>query len=147
MDRRQRHGDREGRALARLRAQLDAMTEHARDAVDDGKSEAKAALATARRGAQAGEFLEHQLMLLRRDAGPVVEDGDGQLRAHAPAADQDARTLARPVAVADRVGQEILQHAAQQGRIALGDGAGRDVAQFDTLFLGDRRERGDQRLQ
>ena len=67
--------------------------------------------------------------------------------ADAAAADQDARAPARPVAVADRVGQEVLQHAAQQGRIALGDGVGRDVAQLDALLLGDRRERRDQRIQ
>ena len=79
--------------------------------------------------------------------GPLSTTAMVSSDADAAAADQHARAPARPVAVADRVGQEVLQHAAQQGRIALGDGAGRDVAQLDALLLGDRRERGDQRLQ
>jgi hypothetical protein len=70
----------------------------------------------------------------------VVHHRDDQLRADAPAAEQDAHALARPVAVADGVAEDVLKHAAQQGGIALGDGVGRDVAQFDALLLRDRRE-------
>jgi hypothetical protein len=51
------------------------------------------------------------------------------------------------VAVADGVAEEVLQHATQQGRVALGDGIGRDMAQLDALLFRDWRERGDQRLQ
>ena len=120
-DRRQRHCDAEGGAFARRERSCDAMAEHARDAVDDREAQAEAALAVAsprwrRRvnswntGLPDGPARCRGRCRRRRSA--AIRRCGGSRAARAPPA--------RSVAVADRVGEKVLQHAPQQRRIALG---------------------------
>jgi hypothetical protein len=66
------------------------------------------------------ELVEHALAMLGRDADPAVDDLDRDARAAAPRADHDA-AAAR---VAERVGDEVAQHALEKQRIRV-DGEAR----------------------
>ncbi len=87
------------------------MSEQAADAVDDGQAKAGTALLAV---VQAAEFLEDLALQRIGDAGALVVHFDPQQAFAATAAQKHATALA----VAQRVGQEILQDAAQQRFIA-----------------------------
>src|SRR5437868_1537207 len=89
------------------------MVEHAGDAIDNGEAEPEA-LASLKLGLETMKFLEDVGEALLGNAGPGIPDIDAQHRAASPAADQHAP----PHRVAHRIGEEILQNAAKQGRIA-----------------------------
>ena len=97
------------RAAAGLRAQLDTVVEHARDALDDREAEADAARHL---GAliEPVEFAEYRAFLRLRNAEPGVVHVDAQAPARQPTADQHT-ALRR---VLDRIRDEILQQPAQQ---------------------------------
>ncbi len=95
------------------------------NAVRDGQAETEAlaiaAVATV-------EFLEHHGLLLRRDAGAAVMHADRQCLAVPANAQQHAATTG----VADGIGQEVLQHPAQQQRVAVHPRAGRHMAELQA---------------
>ncbi|KAG0746049.1 hypothetical protein G6F24_015780 [Rhizopus arrhizus] len=74
------------------------------------------------------EFLEYHRLLLGCDAGPGVVHTDGQALAVATHAQQNAAVAG----VADGIGQEVLQHAAQQQRIAMHPGVGAQVPELQA---------------
>ena len=86
---RERHLDRELRAAADGRDDVDLVVEHARDALDDREAEPEAARHL---GAlvEAVEFLEDRLLLRARNAEPGVVDVDAQ-RARAGAGSRPGR--------------------------------------------------------
>ena len=135
-------------------ARADRQVEHARDAVDDGEAEAEAPLLARRLvlGLQTDEFVEDDDLLVGRYTRPVVPDLDTQLLAAAvpddtAAPQQHTRRPALDPAVAQRVGQQVLQDAAQEGRVGRHESARRHDDQLDTATRGDRREGGGERLE
>ena len=87
------------------------MAEQAADAVDDRQAEAGTALLAV---VQAAEFLEDLALQRIGNTGSLVVHFDPQQPVAAPATEQHAPAFA----VAQRIGQEILQDAAQQRFIA-----------------------------
>src|SRR4051812_11738225 len=101
------------------------MAQDAGQPFDDAEAEAQT-LAAVRRGAvQLAEFHEDVLELVFRDAGPCIPYLDTQPGCRAAAAEQDA-----PLGgVADRIREEVLEDAAQEGGVAEHSGARSDHAE------------------
>ena len=77
-----RQGDREGRALARVRSgRATAAAEQQGELADDREAEAGPAAGLVRRGFSLAKFLEDRLLLLVRNADPRVRDDEGPLPA------------------------------------------------------------------
>src|SRR6185437_12774948 len=93
--------------------------------------------------AAAAELLENQPLLGLRDAGAAVPHLDAPVPVDATAAQQRAAMLG----VAQGVGEEVLQHPAQQLRVRMRPAARTDHAQADAAFLGERTELGGQRIE
>ena len=132
-----REFDREDRPLAFPRAHRHRMSEQTRQPLDDGQTQAEAALAAL---PQLGEFLEDVLQPVGGDAGAGVP----HLHPHAgrrPAATQ--QHLA-PGGVAQRIFHEVAQDTLQMGRIGADPGTGRHGAQHQPLLGGARSVFGDQ---
>ena len=116
-----RYRHRKHAAATRPGAQADRMPQQVGDAIHDRQAQTGAACAQLVGGRQAPEFLIDLALLLRGDAQPAVPDLDTDLIATATTAQQHAAAFG----VADRVADEVLQDAAQQGFIgpqaAVGD--------------------------
>ena len=112
---RQIEGHRKDRSLARPALQCELMTEHLRDATGDGEPQTQPLLLGGAGVIEAGELVKNSLLLVLRDAGAVVPYLDADLLPHPAATKQ--HTAAR--VVAKRIGEEVLQHPAQQPHIAV----------------------------
>ena len=72
------------------------------------------------------------------------------MRSSSPTRRQPSSTRGRPalgLAVAQRIGQQVLQDAAQEGRVGRHEGTGRHDDQFDAAARRHRGEGGGQRLE
>ena len=84
------------------------MLEQRSEATDDREAESHSgARSAAARLAHLVELLENARLQRKRDSDAGVDDVDGDLRAAAAGADQDAS----PVGIANRVGDEIAHDA------------------------------------
>jgi hypothetical protein len=115
------------------------VAEQPRDALGDRQSQAEPLPAAV----EPAEFLEDGRLVGLGDARAGVAHLDAQPRAVAPAAEHDA-----PVrGVAHRVGQEVLQRAPQQLRVAAHPGLRGHVIQAQPLVPGQHAELGGEVLQ
>jgi hypothetical protein len=130
-----RHGDREAAAVSEPGAHGDRMVEHPGDAVDDRQAEPEAPAGIGL-GLEAMKFLEDIGEAPLRNTGAGIPDIDAQRRAAPAAADQNAP----PHRVAQRIGKEILQDAAQQSGIAAHCETRGDHAEADAALARDRGE-------
>jgi hypothetical protein len=106
--------------------------EHARDAVDDGQPQpsprsSRGASSSACRRTNSSKITP----ACRRRCRAVVLDLDAQLLADRGSPAARAPAGPRP-AVAQRIGQQVLQDAAQEGGIGRDEGAGRHHHQLDA---------------
>ena len=132
---RQRHRDGEARAAANPGIHVDVVLQHPRDPLDDRQAETEAAR-DACALIEPVKFGEDGFVLALRDTDAGIEHVDAQMIAAQAAADQHA-TLRR---VFDRIGNEVLQQAAQHAAIRADHALGRHEHQFQPLAAGDRRE-------
>ena len=116
------------------------MPKQAADAIDDGQAKAGAALLAV---VQAAELLEDLALQRVGNAGALVVHLDPQHAFTATAAEQHAAAFA----VAQRVGQEVLQDSAQQGFIADHYRIGIDPVDHQATRLCGDAEFARQRLQ
>ncbi|KAG1185189.1 hypothetical protein G6F35_014929 [Rhizopus arrhizus] len=135
-----RHADREHRTAIDYAAQLQRCVQQGRDALRDGQPQPQALAIAA---VHPMEFLEYHRLLLGCDAGPGVVHTDGQALAVATHAQQNAAVAG----VADGIGQEVLQHAAQQQRIAMHPGVGAQVPELQAARRCQYRKFLRQRVQ
>ncbi|MNJ36380.1 hypothetical protein D3C77_311660 [compost metagenome] len=111
------------------------MAQQVRQLLHDGQAQARARLV--HRGAgQAHELAEDRLTVRLGDAAPGVADQNPHPLAVAPGPDQHPA----PVGVADGVGDQVLQHGAQQVAVRGDPQAGRRRRQRQPLGAGDRGE-------
>src|SRR5436190_23820393 len=108
------------------------MAEQARDTLGDREAEPEALAAAV----ESPEFLEDHLAIPCRDAGTRVPHFERELAVSPAAAEQDASSLG----VAHGVRQEILQHPAQELRIALHPGLRRDAFEREAPLRGEHPE-------
>ena len=102
-------GNREGerRALARFAFEPDASAVQLDELAREREAEARAFLLVRVVAADLAEFLEHRLLVLRRDADAGVADGDYEHLVRVAARDDvDAAAVGREL---DRVGQQVEQ--------------------------------------
>src|SRR5690606_34966526 len=101
----------------------DVAVQRAGDPPAHGEADAGAA---ARAGLQAGELLEHELLLLLGDAGPGVGDVDGdppaRPRRRAALALLDAHRDPARLRVLHRVREQVAEHLTDACGVALDDG-------------------------
>ena len=126
-----RQEEREGRADARGRAQRELAAEQGRELARDGEAEARAAVLAAGRGVGLLEGLEHDLLLLDRDADAGVGDLEGHDRARLV-----ERRVVRPPAGEGR--SDAQAHAALGGEL---HGVRQQVLQDLQQALGVRDDR------
>src|SRR3954454_20759950 len=105
------------------------MTEQRAEAFHDWQPEADSLAA---RAANLVVVIEDARMFLGGAADAVIGHLKPQLRCGPAAADDDATSLG----VADGIGDQILQHALEQHRIALHPGGGAYRAQIESLLRG-----------
>ncbi len=115
------------------------MTEQPRDAIGNRQAEAQALAVVA----ETAELLEDQRAVGRRDAGPAVPDLDPRRGADAAHADHDAPAQR----VAHCIGEEVLEHAPQQLRVAVEPDRRGHVAQHQAFLLREYAELGGQSAQ
>ena len=84
------------------------MTQYAAKPVGNGQPEAQAFFGAGLMAVQAFELLENHLTFVFRNTWATVPDFEAQMRASTPYAQQY-----RALAVAERVGQEVLQNPSQ----------------------------------
>ncbi|MNX45124.1 hypothetical protein D3C86_756260 [compost metagenome] len=118
------------------------MAQQAADAFDDGQPQPGAAFLF-HAIIQPPEFLENLALQALRNARPLVVHLDTQLVALPAAADQHAPARG----IAQRVGQKILQDAAQQRLVADHHRAGVHPAQLQAAAVGGDAELARQRFQ
>src|SRR5579875_2516497 len=126
-----RQPHREKGAAAGDGAEGDGVVEGAGDAIDDREAEAEPLLRIRRRR-EALELLEHQGLLLERNAAPGIMHLDRDLRARAPGAHENLAGGR----VADRIRQEVLEDAMEEAPVAVDGEAGRHDAEIEALALG-----------
>src|SRR5579872_5429146 len=112
------------------------MVEHARDAIDDRKTQSETRGGIALLGSEPFELLEDDAELALGDAGPGVPHLDRE----APAAPAAADHQAAPARIPDGIGDEILQHAPEQRRIGDHHRPRRHHAEVEPALLGNRLE-------
>ena len=137
-----RHVDEEARTAAGHRLDFDGVAEDAADTLDDRQAEAETA---GDLGAliEPLELLEDHLLLALGDAEAGVEHLDREAAAMVADADEDAAFRR----VLDRVGDEVLDEAAQQTAVgAHPQGRGHD-AEIEVAVAGDRLELDAQLLE
>ena len=122
---------REGRALAGLRGDGKLAAVPIEDVLDDGEPKTGAALLPARRHVDPVEPLGQARQMLGRDAGPIIDHGDGV--APGLAAERgDVLGLdlhmAAALAVFERVLHQVLEHLKQLVAIAAHDRRPREAA-------------------
>ncbi len=117
------------------------MVERLGEAADDGQTQAKSRLAR-RVAVLALEFLKHRLAPVLGNAGPGVADLHQHMVAAHPRPDQHAAVRG----IAQGVGDQVLQDAAQHQRIGAHHAARSENAQLQSAFLGEIGEIARQRL-
>ncbi len=116
-----------------MRADPDAMAEHAGDLVDDGQTQTEAAILIRSHALAALELLKDFLELVRGDAHAGIPDLDGQALP-TPAAAQKHASLGR---VANGVGQQVAQDARQQLDIAAHERRARNEIKLQLFGTGN----------
>ncbi|MCY1424738.1 hypothetical protein D9M71_405000 [compost metagenome] len=138
---RQRHAHAEHAALARPGAYFQPVAEHLAQPVGDRQAEAEALFRAGLVAVQALELLEDHLQLVGRNARPAVPHFQAQAVLLVAHAEQDAT-----LGVAEGVGEEVLQHPAQQLDVALHPQRAAVQAEVDALFLRQHPEFHAERL-
>ena len=135
-----RHLHAEYRAAPHVAAHLHARAEQSRDAIRDGQAETEP---LPRRVLATTEFLEQPVDMVWGDARSGVAHLDAQPVPAAPRAKDDAAARG----VAHRIGQEVLQHPAQQRGIGMRPRIAMDITQRQPLGRRDRPELRRQRVE
>ena len=118
------------------------MPQQAAQAFDDGQAQACAPVVGAA-FVQAAEFFKDFALQCLGNAGALVVHLNAQMPTHAAATHHDAPAPA----VADGVGDEVLQYAAQQVFVGAHHGAGGHAAQLQALAFGQHAKVVAQHLQ
>ena len=105
---------REAAAAAGSALQAQAQPQQGDQTAHDGQAQAQALAAVARQVADLEELLEHALVQRLVDTGSAVDHAERDGLAVAPQAQQHLAALRE----LERIAQQVLQHAAQQGLVA-----------------------------
>ena len=118
------------------------MGEHAAQAVGNRQAQAQAFLGARLVAVEALELLEDHLALVFGDTHAAVPDFQAQLSAFTAHAQHHAA-----LGVTEGVGQEVLQHPAQQLDVAVDPLPTAVHAQVDTLFGGQHAKLGGEGIE